>query len=48
MTCLGTELKFNVHVKQIGDIHMSNYDFECNFFVFERRKVNIRKSEMPS
>lgn len=46
MICLGTELKFNVHVKQIGDIHMSDYDFECDFFVFERRKVNIRKSDM--
>ena len=46
MSVLGTELKINVHVEPIDGLHMSDYDFECAFFVFANRKVVVKKSEM--
>jgi hypothetical protein len=46
MSALGTEFKINVHVEPIDDMHMSNYDFECAFYVFTNKKVIINKSDM--
>ena len=39
MSALGTELKINVHVEPIDGLHMSEYDFECVFFVYKNRPL---------
>lgn len=46
MSALGTEFKLNVHLEPIDGFHMSDYDFDCAFFVFANRKVIIPKSKM--
>ena len=46
MSALGTELKINVHVEPIDGMHMSDYDFECVFFVYKNRPLVIKKNEM--
>ena len=46
MSALGTELKINVHVEPIDGLHMSDYDFECVFYVYLNKKVEIPKSNM--
>lgn len=46
MSTLGTELKINVHVDPIDGVHMSEYDFECAFFVYTNKRVVITKKEM--
>jgi hypothetical protein len=46
MSALGTELKINVHVEPIDGMRMSEYDFECAFYVYTNKKVVISKSEM--
>lgn len=46
MSALGTELKLNVHLKPLDGFHMSDYDFECEFFVFTNRSVVIKKSQL--
>lgn len=42
----GTELKINVHVDPLGDVHMSDYNFECTFYTGSHRKITITKSQM--
>lgn len=46
MSALGTEFKMNVHLEPMDGLHMSDYDFECAFYVFTNRKVVIPKSMM--
>lgn len=46
MSALGTELKINVHVEPIDGLHMSDYEFECAFYVYTNKKIVISKSEM--
>lgn len=46
MSVLGTELKINVHVEPIGGLRMSDYGFECAFFVYANKKVVIEKKDM--
>ena len=46
MSALGTEFKFNVHIETIDGLHMSDYDFECAFYVYTNRNVVIPKSKM--
>lgn len=46
MSALGTEFKINVHAEPIDGMHMSEYDFECTFYVYTNKRVVIRKSEM--
>ena len=46
MSALGTELKINVHVEPIDGLHMSDYDFECVFFVYKNRPLVVKKNEM--
>jgi hypothetical protein len=46
MIALGTEMKFDVHIEPIGELSMSDYDFECAFFVYANKKVVIKKSDM--
>lgn len=43
---LGTQLKLNIHIDPLGSIHMSDYDFECEFFVTKKKSVTLTKSEM--
>ena len=42
----GTELKINVHIDPLGDLHMQDYDFECTFYIFPKKSVKVNKSEM--
>lgn len=46
MGALGTEFKMNVHLEPIDGLHMSDYDFECSFYVYTNKKVIIPKSKM--
>lgn len=46
MVILGTDIKINVHIEPIDGISMSDYDFECDFYVFPNRKITIPKSKM--
>lgn len=46
MTGKGTELKLNVHVEPIGEVHLSDCDFSCTFFIYSNRPMVIHKSEM--
>lgn len=46
MIVLGTELKINVHVDPIDELHMSDYDFECAFYIYKNKRVVFKKSEM--
>jgi hypothetical protein len=46
MIVLGTELKINIHVEPIDGLHMSDYDFECAFYIYRNKRVVIKKSEM--
>lgn len=46
MCNLGTELKVNIHIGNIGQYHMKDLDFQCEFFVSSRRSQKIKKSEM--
>lgn len=43
---LGTQLKLNIHIEPLGLLHMADYDFECKFFVFQKKNVIITKAEM--
>ena len=36
----------NVSVKPLNGYHMSDYDFDCEFYVYSNRRVLINKSEM--
>ena len=41
-----TEHKINIHAEPIDGLSMSNYDFECHFYICSNRVVTIKKSEM--
>ena len=43
---LGTQLKLNIHIDPLGVLHASDYDFECKFFVFQKKSVIVTKEEM--
>lgn len=43
---IGTQLKLNIHIDPLGSLHMSDYDFECKFFVFQKKAITVTKSEM--
>lgn len=42
----GTQLKLNINVSPLGELHMSDYDFECKFFVFQKKSITVKKEEM--
>lgn len=44
MSVLGTQLKINVNVEPIGDIHLSNCDFKCTFFINPKKTIEQKKS----
>lgn len=41
-----SELKINVHAEPMSGLHLSDYDFECLFFVHPNRVVSIPKTDM--
>lgn len=43
---LGTELKINVNIEPIGNLHMSDYDFTAKFFTRAVKPVVVNKSDM--
>jgi hypothetical protein len=44
---LGTELKINVHIEPIGDLHMSDYDFSVRFYTKSGSPtISTTKNEM--
>jgi hypothetical protein len=42
----GSQVKLNIHIDPLGDLHMEDYDFECKFYIFPKRFIIISKSEM--
>lgn len=42
----GTQLKLNIHIDPLDDLHMSDYEFECAFFVFKKKSVIVKKEDM--
>ena len=46
MSALGTEFKLNVHLEPLGELHMSDYDFEVALYVYTNRKVVFQKSKL--
>lgn len=40
------ELKINVHAEPMSGLHLSDYDFECLFYVHPNRVVSIPKADM--
>lgn len=45
---LGTELKIKIHIDPFENLHMSDYDFECKFYVFPKNFIIIKKEDMAS
>lgn len=45
MGALGTEFKYGIRMKPIGDIHLENCDFEITSYVFANRSVTYRKGD---
>lgn len=43
---LGTQLKLKINIDPLGTLHMDEYDFECKFFVFQKKAVILNKSDM--
>lgn len=43
---IGTELKINVHIEPIGDLHMSDYDFTAKFYTKAVKTVVVHKQDM--
>lgn len=46
MSVIGTELKININVKPIGDIHLSDCDFTCTFFINSTKSVVLKKADL--
>lgn len=43
--CLGTEIKLNIHVEPIGDVHMEDYDFTVNVYTSPIKSIEVTKGE---
>jgi hypothetical protein len=39
----GSQIKLNIHIDPLGDLHMEDYDFECKFYIFPKRFITITK-----
>ena len=39
----GSQVKLNIHIDPLGDLHMADYDFECKFYIFPKRFVIVTK-----
>lgn len=46
MSAQGTELKINVHVEPIGNVHLSDCEFTCTFFIYSNKSQVIKKNDM--
>lgn len=46
MSALGSEFKLNIHVEPLDGLHMSDYDFECELYVYTNKVVKVPKSKM--
>lgn len=42
----GSEIKLNVGIDAIDQIHMKDYDFECEFYCFSNKKIVLKKEAM--
>lgn len=45
-TGIGTDLKINVQLEPIGDLHMSDYDFSAKFYTRAIKPVVVHKRDM--
>lgn len=43
---LGTEVKLNISIENIGELTMDGYDFTCEFFCFPAKKVVLKKEDL--
>ena len=43
---IGSEFKLNVSIEPISDFTMDDYDFECEFYCYANRKVELKKHEL--
>ena len=43
---LGSEIKLNIGIEPIGQYHMEDYDFECEFYCYSNRRVILGKDSM--
>lgn len=43
MSNYGTEFKINIHIDPLDGYHMSNYDFDLEFFCKQNKSVNYKK-----
>jgi hypothetical protein len=43
---IGTELKINVHIDPMGDLHMSDYNFTARFYTRALKPVVVNKEDM--
>lgn len=42
----GTEIKLNIHIDPLGQLHMADYPFECKFYVFPKKSITVSKDDM--
>lgn len=42
---IGTELKLNVHIDQIGELTMDDYNFEFDIYCSPKNTINIKKGD---
>lgn len=42
----GTQIKINIHIDPLGSLHMSDYDFECKFYIFPKKSIIVKKTQM--
>lgn len=46
MSALGTEVKINIHAEPIDGLHMEDYDFEAEFYVYTNKSIIINKEDL--
>lgn len=43
---LGSELKININIEPMINLHMNDYDFICYFYVNQNRSLTVSKDQM--
>lgn len=46
MSVLGTQLKINVNVEPIGNIHLADCNFKCTFFINPKKIIEQKKTDL--
>lgn len=46
MSALGTEFKINLHTELIDGLSVSQYNFECKYYVYSNKVVTIKKEDI--